>query len=116
MTPPGIMMKKYHICSDNMEVDNGQLVLELLTYIVNVDDEHRDIKQLMDIMHSQLSPDVENEIMTLAERLRDEGRNEGADKKAIEIAKRMLDAGSDIAFVTKVTNLTAAQIKALQKA
>lgn len=98
---------------------NGQLVLELLTYIVNVDDEHRDIQELIDIMHSQLSPDVENEIMTLAEKLRDEGRNEGiakgADNKAIEIAKRMLEAGSDIAFVIKVTNLSTAQIKALQK-
>ena len=90
---------------------NGQLVLELLTYIVNVDDEHRDIQELIDIMHSQLSPDVENEIMTLAEKLRDEG----ADNKAIEIAKRMLEAGSDIAFVIKVTNLSTAQIKALQK-
>lgn len=90
---------------------NGQLVLELLTYIVNVDDEHRTIQELMDIMHSQLSPNVENEIMSLAEKLKDEGRNEGK----IEIAKRMLDAGSDVAFVSKVTKLSPDKIKALQK-
>ena len=90
---------------------NGQLVLELLTYIVNVDDEHRTIQELMDIMHSQLSPNVENEIMSLAEKLKDEG----AYTKTIEIAKRMLDAGSDIAFVAKVTKLSPDKIKALQK-
>lgn len=97
---------------------DGQLVLELLTYIVNIDDEHRTIQELVDIIHDHLSPTVEKNIMTLADRLREEGRLEKElefSQQMLEIAQRMLDEGSDIAFVVKVTQLPIDKIKALKK-
>jgi predicted transposase YdaD len=94
---------------------NGALVLELLSYIVDIDDEHRNIQELVDMMHNQLSPNVENEIMSLAEKLRDEGRNEGGLKKELEIAQRMIDEGVDPVFIVKMTKLSLDQVKALKK-
>ena len=105
---------------------HGKLVLELITYIINVDDEHRTIQELMEIMHEQLSPNVENEIMSLAEKIRDEGRKEGElrgelrgelkgeIKKSLQIAQAMLDAGSDPVFVVKVTGLSMSEVQALR--
>lgn len=90
---------------------SGQLVLELLTYIMNIDDEHRTIQELTSIMHNQLSPEVESDIMTLAERLREEG----AYKQQLKIAQRMLEKGADEIFVAEVTKLPLTRIKALQK-
>lgn len=90
---------------------DGQLVLELLSYIINIDDEHRDIKELTAIIHDQLLPEVERDIVTLAERLREEG----AHKQQLEIAQRMLEEGADEAFVVKVTKLSVSKIRALQK-
>jgi len=53
--------------------------------------------------------------MSLAEQLKQEGRIEGELNKEREIAKRMLDEGSDPAFVAKVTGLSLDKIKTLQK-
>src|SRR3990167_1475835 len=39
---------------------DGQLVLELLSYIVSIDDDHRSLQELTTIIHDQLSPEVEN--------------------------------------------------------
>ena len=88
---------------------NGQLVLELLTYIVNIDDEHRNIQELMDIMHNQLSPNMESEIMSLAKKIKDEGKLEGT----FEIAQKMLADGVEPVFVAKYTGLSLDQIKQL---
>ena len=67
------------------------------------------------MMQSKLTPKAGDEIMSLAEILKEEGRVEGKLEGKIEIAKHMLDAGSDLAFILKVTQLPLAQIKALQK-
>lgn len=53
--------------------------------------------------------------MSLAEQLREEGKLEGEFKSKLEIAKRMLDAGSDPVFVEKVTGLPHDKIEALLK-
>lgn len=97
-----------------MHEKNRQLVLELLSYIVDIDDEHRTIQEFISIIHD-LSPEVEEEIMGLAAKIRDEGKLEGELKKGIEIAQNMLVEGSDPIFVAKVTKLRLDQIKALQK-
>ena len=105
---------------------DGQLVLELLSYIVSIDDDHRSVQELTTMIHDQLSPEVENEIMTLADRLREEGRNEAKnevltladrlrEEGRIETAQRMLEEGADEAFVARVTKLPKSKIKALQK-
>ena len=53
--------------------------------------------------------------MSLATQLKEEGRLEGELKKEREIAKRMLEEGSDPAFVVKVTGLSLEQLKEIQK-
>ncbi|CAM4500636.1 MAG: ISNCY family transposase ISPlu22 [Legionella sp.] len=63
------------------------------------------------LIDTQISHEVGEKIMSLAEQLKAEGKNEGI----LEIAKRMLDEGSDLVFVAKVTGLSLDKIKALQK-
>ena len=53
--------------------------------------------------------------MSLAEQLKEEGREKGRIEKEREIAKRMLDEGADPTFVAKVTGLSLDKIKVLQK-
>lgn len=89
----------------------AQYMVELINYIFNIpgkNDEY-DVNTMMSIMHSELSPGVEKEIMSIAEKLKTEGRIEGELKgqlKAkIEIAQSMLAEGADPIFVAKVTKL-----------
>ena len=64
--------------------EKGQFVLQLLSYIMAIDEEHRSISELTAIIHDKLSPDVENEIMSLAEKLIEEGIMKGE----IELIKK----------------------------
>ena len=98
-----------------LQEKNRKLVVELLTYIVDMDEEHRTIQELINVIHDQVPPNVENEIMSLAEILKEEGRLEGELKGKLEMAQAMLDEGSDIAFVVKVTKLPLDTIKKLKK-
>lgn len=66
------------------------------------------------LIDSQISQEVGEKIMTLAEQLKQEGRQEGRQENSFEIARRMLQAGSEPVFVYKVTGLTMAQIKSLR--
>jgi predicted transposase/invertase (TIGR01784 family) len=63
------------------------------------------------LIDTQISHEVGEQIMSLAEQLKEEGRIE----KENEIAMRMLEEGSDPAFVAKVTGLSLDKIKKLQK-
>ena len=62
-------------------------------------------------MHDKLLPSVEEEIMTLAERIEEKGRL--AEK--MQIAKKLLQEQTDPAFVAKITELSLEKIKELQK-
>ena len=70
-----------------------------------------DREAFFNLIDTQISHEVGEKIMTLAEQLKQEGKQESA----LEIAKRMLDAGSDPVFVEKVTGLSRNKIEALQK-
>jgi predicted transposase YdaD len=63
------------------------------------------------LIDTQISHEVGEKIMSLAEQLKEEGRIE----KEREIAKRMLDEGAEPAFVAKVTGLSLDKIKMMQK-
>jgi recombination-promoting nuclease RpnB len=67
------------------------------------------------LIDTQISHEVGEKIMSLAEQLKEEGRIEGELNKELEIAMRMLEEGSDPAFVAKVTGLSLDKIKKLQK-
>ena len=111
--------------------DNSQFVLQLLTYIVVIDEEHRSEKELIELLQGKISPKVGGEIMGLADRImergmekgiekgrekgREEGREEGELNKSLEIARNMLFEGCEPVFIAKITQLPMDQIKALQK-
>lgn len=94
--------------------EKGQFVLQLLSYIIAVDEEHRSIVELTTIIHDKLLPEVEKEIMSLAEQLKEEGKLEGKLEEKLETAHRLLDAGVEPAFVAKATELSLKTIKELQ--
>lgn len=103
--------------------DHTRYLLELIQYILNVDEEHTNVEELIGILQHNLSPAIKGEIMSLAEKLIEqgvqrgklEGIREGEHKKEIEIAERMLAEGSDLVFIEKVTALSINQIKKLAK-
>lgn len=68
-----------------------------------------------ELIDTQISHEVGEKIMSLAEQLKEEGRIQGELNKEREIAKRMLDAGAEPAFVANVTGLSLDKIKTLQK-
>jgi len=83
-----------------------QLVVELLLYIVGISGEHCTLQELTSAIH-ELAPDVEEEIMNLAEKLREEGEIKGK----LEIARNMLADGVEPVFVAKYTGLSLQQVK-----
>lgn len=85
-------------------------MIELLSYIINLDEENRTIKDFLTAIHDQVPVNVENQIMSLAERLIEEGELKGK----LETAQNMLIEGADPVFVAKVTKLKLDVIKALQ--
>ena len=74
-----------------------------------------DKEAFFELIDTQISHEVGEKIMSLAEQLKEEGRIEGELSKEKEIAKRLLDEGSDPAFVAKITGLSLDKIKTLQK-
>jgi predicted transposase YdaD len=53
-------------------------------------------------------------IMTVAQELRRQGREEGRDKERIEVARRMLDKGIPLDLIVETTGLTKEQVIALK--
>jgi hypothetical protein len=93
--------------------EKSQFVLQLLSYILEIDEEHHTTKELIALMQSHLTSKAGDEIMSLAELLNQEGRGEGAFTKACNIAKQLLKEGTDPIFVAKITELSLEQIKKL---
>lgn len=94
-------------------------VLSLYTYIENVYTYEAPIEEFARIAGEEISPQAAEDIMTIAEKLRQEGELKGTLKGELkgklEVAKEMLDAGSDLAFIVRVTKLPLVKIKELQK-
>lgn len=67
------------------------------------------------LIDTQISHEVGDKIMSLAEQLKNEGRIEGEHNKEREIAKRLLEEGAEPVFVAKITGLSLDKIKMLQK-
>lgn len=78
-----------------------------------------DRKAFFKLIDTQISHEVGEKIMSLAEQLKEEGRIEGKLEGKLEgekeIAKRLLKEGSEPDFVAKVTGLSLDKIKTLQK-
>ena len=72
--------------------------------------EERYISLLTDEDSLKAYRDVKNSIDTALEK----GREEGKNSKAIQIAKKMLDAGMDIETVMQITDLSKSKIEKLK--
>ena len=72
--------------------------------------EERYISLLTDEDSLKAYRDVKNSIDTALEK----GREEGKNSKAIQIAKKMLDAGMDIETVMQITDLPKSKIEKLK--
>jgi predicted transposase/invertase (TIGR01784 family) len=125
-----------HKIIDNLNAlescDHHRYLLELIKYMLNVDEEHTNVQELISILQNNMSPAVEKEIMSLAEKLIEQGIEQGIKQGKLEgiregevkgklegkleIAERMLTEGSDLVFIEKVTGLSIDQIKTLAKA
>ena len=103
------------------DCEHHRFVLELIKYMLNVDEEHTHINELIGALHNQMSPAVEKELMSLAEKLIEqgmekgklEGIREGELKGKLEIAEKMLIEGAEPVFIAKITGLSMEQIKKL---
>lgn len=81
--------------------EQNQFVLSLYAYLENVYTYEAPVEELARIAGEEISSRAQEDIMTIAEKLREEGEL----RRSIEIAQRMLDAGSDLPFIVKVTGL-----------
>ena len=72
--------------------------------------EERYISLLTDEDSLKAYRDVKNSIDTALEK----GREEGKNSKAIQIAKKMLDAGMDIETVMQITDLSKSEVEKLK--
>ena len=59
-------------------------------------------------------PEQKEKMMTIAERLREEGLQQGIQQEAQRIARTMLENGIDIALVQLITGLSADELEALR--
>ena len=104
--------------ADNLhQLDNAggrDFIAIVLQYLLERG-ELSDKEAFFELIDTQISHEVGEKIMSLAEQLKEEGRIEGELSKEKEIAKRLLDEGSDPAFVAKITGLSLDKIKTLQK-
>ena len=122
-----IMRKRFrqHLKSEILKiVDNlniigldkhDRFVIELMKYILNIDDEHRDIKEFISLMHNKLQPKLEEEFMTLADHIAEKGRQEGLQtgrqEGIMDVAIKLLQENTDPVFVARITGLPLEQIK-----
>lgn len=89
----------------------------MLYYLLN-EGEFLNEEQFWAILHQEFHPDIEDRVMTIAQKLRasgkEEGRQEGKLEAKLEVARRMLAEGTEMAFIVKLTGLSIQQIKELQ--
>lgn len=98
-----------------------EYIIKSINYMMNVRD-IEDYHSLKNMIRKFISEEMEDEIMTIAERLKLEGEMKGELKgelkgkqKGIKIvAKQMLNEGADFDFISRVTKLTHAEILNLQ--
>jgi len=107
----------------SMDKYEAQEMLELLlNYLFNAGN-IEDIDSFVESSIKQLSSPVRSEMMTFAEKMEERGIQKGMQKGKQEgkiegkqdIALRMLNEGVEIAFISKVTDLSLADLKRLQE-
>lgn len=92
-----------------------EFVINLYTYIENIYDYKGPIEDLAKIVNEEVSQMAAEDMMTIAERLINRGREEGIIKERTAMAIKMLKDGVDLLFISKFTELSVSEIKKLQE-
>lgn len=115
-----LLLTLKHVFDDNLEItfetvlrdvyknlDRDQYRNELkdmLNYLFN-EGNFSNKKTFYSMIQNEFSSKIGDNIMTLAQQERAEGKVEGKHEEKLEIAKKMLDANLDIIFISKITGL-----------
>lgn len=97
-----------------LEQSGGKNFAEIvLTYIL--DRGELDNKEaFFKLIQTQLSPEVGEKVMTIAEQLVEQGLEKGMEKEKQIIAERLLSEGIELDFIAKITKLPLEKIKDLK--
>ena len=107
--------------------ENTSFVIRLLSYIMAINDKFRTTNEILSLVQSNLSKEAGGKIMGFAEKLREEGweegreegweegKEEGKEEEKIIMAKKMLEANLTSSFIAKITELSLDQIEKLKK-
>ena len=94
-----------------MDKYEAQEMLELLlNYLFNAGN-IEDIDSFVESSIEQLSSPIRSEMMTFAEKMEERGIEQGKQ----DIALKMLNEGVELAFISKVTDFSQADLKRLQE-
>jgi len=125
-----------------IEKEAGVSYITSITHYIFDGSDIKTREEFQQLIHGAVSPDIEEEMMTLAERIKEKGKQEGwqegkqkgwqegkqegwqegkqegwqegKQEREMEIAKKLLIEGAEPAFVVKITGLQLATIRDLQ--
>jgi predicted transposase/invertase (TIGR01784 family) len=96
----------------------GDYVSVILQYLLERG-ELKNKQAFFELINVKISPEVGDKVMTLAEQLKEEGRLqgklEGKTEGIVEIAESLLAEKVELAFIQKITGLSLAKLKEIQK-
>ena len=95
----------------NIDESGGRDYVAIVLQYILERGELKDKQAFFELINAKISPEIGETIMSLAEQLKAEGKVEGKAERDIEIAKRLLAEGVDVAFIAKITGLSAVKIK-----
>ena len=98
-----------------IDENDGQDLLGIVLQYIIERAELSDKNAFFELINANISYETGGEIMTIAEQLRHEGELRGKLEGKLETAQEMLNAGTDVEFIAKVTRLPIEKIKALKK-
>ena len=97
-----------------IDQSNGRDYIGIVLQYVLERGELSDENELFNLINTAISHEAGEVIMSLAEKLRLEGKLEGKLEEKIDMANKMLAEGIDPVFVAKITGLPVEKIKKLQ--
>lgn len=101
-----------------IDQSGGRSYIAIILQYIYERAELKDQDAFFSLITTEISPDVGEKIMTLAEQMRhkglQEGKQEGVFEEKIETAKRLLKENVELVFISRVTGLSLDRIKELQ--
>ena len=97
-----------------IDQNNGRDYIGVVLQYILERAELSDQAAFFELINTNVSHETGEKIMSIAQKLRTEGKLEGKLEEKINTAKKMLTEGIDPVFVSKITELTLSQIKKLQ--